>query len=212
MPTDLRYRPRHARRGFQPPSPPRPVRRLVAVAAALVMAVPLAAGLGLRLAGRPDRPHQPAPPRATGAARPGASGAPAPAAPVLHRLRITTHPPGARLVIRTAEGSVRSVRTPFAGRVAEGHVELALTMPGRNRLEQTIDLTKNRSVDLWLDEKGQILHKLGQFSTGPAPKQVAFSPDGSEIWVTDLGGDGIEVFDAHTMKRLADVDLGHKGA
>jgi len=41
---------------------------------------------------------------------------------------------------------------------------------------------------------------------------VAFTPDGEELWVTDLGGDGVEIYDAQSGKRLGDVSLADKGA
>ncbi len=50
------------------------------------------------------------------------------------------------------------------------------------------------------------------FSTGGAPKQVAFTPDGSEVWVTLLAGAGFEIFDPHTGEQLATVDLPEAGS
>ncbi len=60
---------------------------------------------------------------------------------------------------------------------------------------------------------GQLHRKLLEFDTGYQPKQVAFRPDGREIWVTPLGSSaGVEVFDAETGKRTARIDLGRHGA
>jgi DNA-binding beta-propeller fold protein YncE len=66
-------------------------------------------------------------------------------------------------------------------------------------------------LDLWLDPKGLLLHKLGEFETGSNPKQVAFSPDSTRIWVTDLGESGVEVFDARTFRRVATIPTGAYG-
>jgi YVTN family beta-propeller protein len=54
--------------------------------------------------------------------------------------------------------------------------------------------------------------ELATFRTGSNPKQVAFSPDGQEIWVSLLGGRGVQVFAAATGKQLAQIPLGRHGA
>lgn len=138
--------------------------------------------------------------------------APAPADLPRHSLRVTTHPPGARLTILAADGSARTGRTPFRGRVAEGRVNLTLARNGYNRLTRVVDLDGKRTLDLWLDPKGLLHHKLREFATGPAPKQVVFSPDGREIWVSVLGGAGVQVFDARTYRRIDAIRLGRHGA
>lgn len=50
--------------------------------------------------------------------------------------------------------------------------------------------------------------ELGSFEVSAAPKQVAFTPDGSQIWVTLLSGAGVEVFDSETLEQVAEIDLG----
>jgi len=60
---------------------------------------------------------------------------------------------------------------------------------------------------------GQVHRKLLEFTTGHQPKQVAFSPDGAELWVTPLdSAQGVEVYDARTGTRTHRVDLGAHGA
>lgn len=60
---------------------------------------------------------------------------------------------------------------------------------------------------------GQLHRKLLEFRTGARPKQVAFTPDGRQLWVTPLGSaDGVEVYDATTGRRQARVRLGRYGA
>ena len=41
---------------------------------------------------------------------------------------------------------------------------------------------------------------------------MAFSPDGRELWVSLLGGHGVEVFDTRTMRRRKAIRLGKHGA
>jgi DNA-binding beta-propeller fold protein YncE len=59
---------------------------------------------------------------------------------------------------------------------------------------------------------GSFHRELGTFRTGSNPKQVAFSPDGKEIWVSLLGGKGVQVFSTATRKQLAHIKLGKNGA
>jgi hypothetical protein len=49
-------------------------------------------------------------------------------------------------------------------------------------------------VSVWLDPQGQLLRSHLRFATGPNPKQVAFTPDGKQIWASLLGGLGLQVF------------------
>ncbi len=72
--------------------------------------------------------------------------------------------------------------------------------------------SEDRVVELWLDPAGQQHHKLREIATGSKPKQVAFSPDGRELWVILLAGQGVEIFNATTRQRLAEIDLGAHGA
>src|SRR5712691_6751302 len=128
------------------------------------------------------------------------------------RLKVTTHPEGASLTVHAANGSTRMANTPFTGSVPGGTVTLTLSLSGYNPLTQQVSLERNRSIDLWLDPAGLLHHELVAFSTCPAPKQVAFTPDDTQIWVTCLGGDGVWVYDAATRRRLHDIKLGRHGA
>jgi YVTN family beta-propeller protein len=129
-----------------------------------------------------------------------------------HRLQVSSHPEGATLRIQRAGAVAQVARTPFKGRVKGGHLTLTLSSAGSNILSQPVLLDRDRSVDLWLDPKGLLHHQIGTFDTGSNPKQVAFSPDGREIWVTLLGGHGVQVFDARTRKLLDQIKLGQHGA
>ncbi|HZD01013.1 MAG TPA: YncE family protein [Actinomycetes bacterium] len=164
-------------------------------------------------AGRsPSRPAAAAAPTSTADRAAAAARAEQRLALKVHRLRVVAHPQGATLRIRRAGGAVRSGRTPFTGRLPGGHLVLTLTRPGRNTLTQPVLLDRDRSLELWMDPKGLLHHEVGVFTTGPNPKQVAFSPDGRQIWVSLLGGRGVQVFDARTRKLLDQVRLGEHGA
>lgn len=130
-----------------------------------------------------------------------------------HRVRIATRPRGADVTI-TPEGGGGALTgtSPFTAEVPEGTATVSIRRRGRQPLERRIDVDGARKVRWWLDPRGQLHHKVAQFATGSAPKQVAFTPDRRELWVTLLGGPGVEVFRPRTGKRLATIDLGDHGA
>lgn len=67
-------------------------------------------------------------------------------------------------------------------------------------------------TSVWpIPENGQLHRKLGEVRTGPSPKQVAFSPDGTELWVPLLGAVGIDVYRVPTLELIARIPLGTKG-
>ncbi|HSJ43262.1 MAG TPA: YncE family protein [Euzebyales bacterium] len=130
-----------------------------------------------------------------------------------HRVRIATRPRGADVTITPAGGGPLLTGTsPFTARVPEGVATLSITRRGRQPLERRLAVERDRKVRWWLDPRGQLHHKVAQFETGSAPKQVAFTPDRRELWVTLLGGPGVEVFQPRTGRRLATIDLGDHGA
>jgi YVTN family beta-propeller protein len=194
-----------------------PRRRRLARSMLLLVLLLVGGGLWLR-----DRPRAPEP----AAGRPAAPAAPGPAVDAQAaaaaaerrlqerswRLRLTTHPPGAALTIRSATGATRRATTPFQGTLRGGTLELAVARAGYNRLVRRVTLDRHRSMDLWLDPRGLLHHKLGELRSGSNPKQVAFSPDGRELWVSLLGGRGVEVFDTRALRRRRAIRLGQHGA
>jgi YVTN family beta-propeller protein len=60
--------------------------------------------------------------------------------------------------------------------------------------------------------KDQLLPGLLRWDTGSQPKQVAFTPDGREVWTTLLDGSGVQIYAAATGERLEQVELGRHGA
>jgi DNA-binding beta-propeller fold protein YncE len=213
MKLPTRYRARHSQRGVLTASTVglgRPRVRLATVlaAAALVLvalATLVATGtIDLVGTGSPGPVANPA----DRASDPGRSSA---AEPIPHRLKITTHPPRARLRIKSDGEVIEKGKTPFKGMIPGGDATLVLVRAGFNRLTERVELDRDRSLELWLDPKGLLHHQIAAFATEGAPKQVAFTPDGEEIWVTLLGGEGVQVFDSVTGRLLDTIDLGRFG-
>jgi DNA-binding beta-propeller fold protein YncE len=186
----------------------RPRRRLLLAITAMVVAILATACDG----GRTPARSSSAQPATTVSTVKAAAADEQRLAATTHRLQVTTHPDGATLRIERPGGATKMARTPFKGKVRGGHLVLTLSRPGRNTLTQRVLLNRDRSMELWLDPKGLLHHEVGTFETGSNPKQVAFSPDGKEIWVTLLGGHGVQVFDARTRKLLDQIRLGQHGA
>lgn len=188
---------------FDTPKSKRSARRL-----GVLLAVTLGAAL-LVVAERASTSRESAPPRPQPTVAQPTPPAPD---PVLHQFEVTTHPKGAAVTITTADGSTQTGTTPFAVTLTSGDLELRVSLDGYNRITRRVALDQDRSLDLWLDPRGLLHHKVGEFTTGSNPKQVAFSPDGRQLWVTLLGGKGVEVFDPRTLQRLAQIKLGKHGA
>ena len=67
------------------------------------------------------------------------------------------------------------------------------------------------SAGTWPVPAGQLHHKVGEATTGPNPKQVAFTPNGKELWTPLLGSTGVDVFSVPELKKIARIRLGTYG-
>ncbi|HKE52486.1 MAG TPA: beta-propeller fold lactonase family protein [Actinomycetes bacterium] len=131
---------------------------------------------------------------------------------VKHALQVRTVPAGARIRLTDVSGETWDGQTPAKRSLFEGPVTVELTRPGYNPVRREVDLAKNRNLTVWLDPTGLLLTSERRWPTGPSPKQVAYTPDGSQLWVTLLGGHGIQVFNASTGAQLEQIKLGTHGA
>jgi len=131
--------------------------------------------------------------------------------PTPYRLSLQIVPDTASVVIETGDGRVLLPMLPFDDLVV-GPVTVWASADGYGPLVDEIALDGDHEVLLWLDKPGQLVHKISEWRSGGAPKQVAFTPDGSELWVTQLVGDGVEVFDPRTGTLLGSVDLPDGGS
>lgn len=137
----------------------------------------------------------------------------------------TTVPPAPRelsVVVYPTEADVNTSATDATGASVEGGPELTARMSGPVSL--TVDAPGYRSetltvaselsgaVEIYLDPSDQVVDRTMVFTTSGAPKQVAFTPDSSELWVTLLSGTGVEVFDPRTGSLLTAIDLPEAGS
>lgn len=132
--------------------------------------------------------------------------------PLLYPLTVATKPDGVRLEVRTSRDGVRRGRTPFSRKVPSGSTRLRLEARGYNSVTESFFHDRPRKFEIWMDPKG-LLHRCRQvFGCGPSPKQVAFSPDGKELWVSTMGATGVEIYYPRTGRRIGRVDMGPNGA
>lgn len=132
-----------------------------------------------------------------------------PGKPVTFALKTT--PTGATASLRLADGSLRTLTAPFSAVIPSGTVELTLSLVGYNTRTERLLIGADAQVQRWLDPAGQLIQKRFETKTGSNPKQVTFTPDGQQMWVSLLGARGVEVFDTNTGAKLDLIRLGTKG-
>ncbi len=133
--------------------------------------------------------------------------------PLPQRLAIVTTPSGATATIECSDGTRIEARTPLERQVPAGRTRITLTLAGHNTYTRDVFLDAPLSFEYFLDPEGQLLHGLGTIRTKGAPKGVAVTPDGREIWTSILNGPpSIEIFDVATGRKVGEVDLGKHGA
>jgi DNA-binding beta-propeller fold protein YncE len=126
-------------------------------------------------------------------------------------LQLTVEQQDAEIVVVLPDGTTMSGGNSFSD-ILFGPVTVFVEAEGFAPLVQTFLLTEETATHLYLDLPDQLLHKVASWRSGGAPKQVAFTPDGSELWVTQLVGDGVEAFDPRTGELLGSVSLPDGGS
>ncbi|MCE5252680.1 MAG: YncE family protein [Actinomycetia bacterium] len=127
-------------------------------------------------------------------------------------LQITANPEFVKLAITLQDGTVVTGKTPFSQEVPGGRIRIDFIKGGYNITSRDLVLDQDIAFKVWLDPEGQLYQSLVRFKCGPNPKQVAFTPDGEELWVSLLRGYGLEVYEPTTGEKLGGVKLGEHGA
>ncbi len=89
-----------------------------------------------------------------------------------------------------------------------GRMDMTVTAPGFQRVSRSV--VAGRVMTARLDPVGQLHRHRWDARTGSNPKQVAFTPDGKELWVPLLGSRGVDVFRSSDGSKLTTVQLGNK--
>lgn len=120
--------------------------------------------------------------------------------------------PEAEIVLTQQGEIVYQGRTPYAGTLPAGLLQISVSAPDHERIEQTLPLDRPLTRRYFLDLEGQILDKVVRFRTAHLPKGLAITADNEEIWVASLGGTGVRVHALQTGETLADINLPDAGA
>ncbi|MDH4280544.1 MAG: YncE family protein [Acidimicrobiia bacterium] len=126
---------------------------------------------------------------------------------------IEVHPPEAAVNLHTANGFSAQGQgpDPITVEIPAEVVDVTVSADGYQdyRGEIVLDGVSGATTEatIWLDRPGQLVHKLFEVEVSGAPKGVAFTPDGSEVWATILNGSGVEVIDVASGHVTATIDL-----
>ena len=133
--------------------------------------------------------------------------------PLPHEFSLQTQPEEVQYhFLVAADDSTREGQSPFTDELPAGQIKIKLTADGYQDLEKEIFLDQNTDLTLWLDQPDQLLHNLGVFNSGPAPKGVALTPDNKEAWVTRLvTSPAVGIYDPFTGNMLDEIDLDGDG-
>jgi YVTN family beta-propeller protein len=127
-------------------------------------------------------------------------------------LTIKVNPQIVNLTISLQDGTTVTGKSPFSKELPGGHISIRFSKKGYNTTTREVDLDRATSLSVWLDPAGQLYESVVRFKCGPNPKQVAFTPDGTEMWTSLLGGYGLEIYEPTTGRKVGGVKLGEHGA
>jgi YVTN family beta-propeller protein len=128
------------------------------------------------------------------------------------KLDIAANPEVVNVTITLQDGTTVSGKTPFKEEVPGGNIKVELNKKGYNTATRRFELVQPSMLKVWLDPAGQLVESIVRFKCGRGPQQLAFSPDGRELWVSLLGGQGLEVYNPTTGDKTGEVALGGQGA
>lgn len=133
--------------------------------------------------------------------------------PPARPLDVVVYPSEAASTLTLVDGSGQTLTAPapFEGEVS-GPVELKVEAEGFRPETLAIPAEAGGSYEVFLDPPDQLVDRTMVWTTGSAPKQVAFTPDGAELWVTLLAGSGLEVYDPVDGALVAEIDLPGAGS
>lgn len=127
-------------------------------------------------------------------------------------LSIISTPEDVDVVITLQDGTPLTGKAPFTQEVPGGHLTMEFSKEDYNNATRELELAQATEFKVWLDPEGQLYETVVRFKCGLNPKQVAFSPDGKELWVSFLGGNGLGVYAPTTGEKLGAVQMGQNGA
>ncbi len=133
--------------------------------------------------------------------------------PAPQTISVSAKPKGAVCRVLRDGNELLSAKNSIEGTVPAGPVTVEVALKGYNTLTRELYLDRPTALTFLLDPEGQLVHTLGSLECAGAPKAVAITPDGTEVWTTILNGPpSIEIFDLRTLRLTGEIDLGEYGA
>ncbi len=126
-------------------------------------------------------------------------------------VRVTLIPSAAVATFSAPDMATVSARSGSTIKLPVGSTQMAVSAPGFQRVTRSITITPGQptTVSVRLDPVGQLHRHRWDARTGSNPKQVAFSPSGTELWVPLLGSRGVDVFRTSDGQKITTVGLGN---
>lgn len=142
-----------------------------------------------------------------------ASAPPTTASPPAPRpLSVRVYPSEAEAELTVTDSTGPTTVTGTFDGEPTGEVTLEVAADGYRPESHGISGERTGIYEVFLDPPDQVVDRTLALVTGSGPKQVAFTPDARELWVTLLAGSGLEVYDPTTGERLAEIDLPEAGS
>ncbi len=126
------------------------------------------------------------------------------------KLRLDIAPRAATVIIRTSTVESTTTTAQATVTVPAGRVDLTIAAPGYQPRQETVTVTAaGGTITRRLDPIGQMHRHRFDIKTGSNPKQVAFTPDGAELWVPLLGSRGVDVFRTADGSKVTTIRIGN---
>lgn len=154
----------------------------------------------------PTVARAPSPGATTAASAPASRPSPTPTK--TYELTVRTVPKHAKITVTGFGGRTKTGTTPWSGSVRGADAQVEISKDGYNTVHRQLDLTTRDKLKAWLDPEGLLLSSRWRADSGGNPKQVAYTPDGEELWVTLLVEGELKIFDADNGKLLDTISLG----
>jgi YVTN family beta-propeller protein len=131
----------------------------------------------------------------------------------IHKLKIETHPKEAQLQVWKNEKVIFEGQSPVEFKAQTGDLTIKSSWGKNKYKEHQFLLNEDSNQFICHDYPHQMLHCQRTIRVGPAPKAVAFSPDGTQIWTALLSRPpSVEAYDVKTGEQIASIDLLEDGA
>lgn len=92
--------------------------------------------------------------------------------------------------------------------LSQGKHTLRISAPGyySDSIKLSVD-RENNEFEHKLEKRSAILNRIKETKTGRQPKSVSFTPEGKYCVTAHLAGNGIEFFDAKTLKSIKQISI-----